>query len=111
VPRKFEGKGEQAGPANTFRTADGLWHWEGPGGPVFWGTKDGRVWLIEHMETTHIRRCIANILCGIIKGRGAYMPLLIEELKRRKETDHVPDPHEQHEPDAVRHSDSDPASG
>lgn len=86
-PQEVDGLHLEQGDAHQD-VGDGLWRIyagflrDHTTDPVVWITRDARAYTIDKMDTRHIRNCIANILIRD-NWRGAYMPLLTAELKRR----------------------------
>lgn len=48
-----------------------------------WVTRDGQAMAIEEMETRHLQNCIATISASGGSWRGAWLPLLLDELEKR----------------------------
>ena len=51
---------------------------------LMWRTRDGRFMRVEEMETSHIQRCIANIMIRGGSWRGEHLISLVNELEKRE---------------------------
>jgi len=51
-------------------------------GDPYWVTKDGTEIPVKDMTSDHLRNCIANIFIRHT-WREQYLPVLVEELKKR----------------------------
>lgn len=49
-----------------------------------WVTRDGCVMTIEEMEDRHLQNCIAKIFVSGGSWRGHWLPVLLDELEKRK---------------------------
>jgi uncharacterized protein YbaR (Trm112 family) len=55
-------------------------------GEPLWITKDGRVYAVKDMSTSHIQNCIGNILVRGGSWRGNMLAPLVNELEKRERT-------------------------